>query len=111
GFGCALPMRRRRSQYQFQTKFGSRANASGVASFVGSRFRRYPSLPRKVGIPLSAETPAPVITRTRMQILALACSGQPPLPITWHLLLITLPPTPIRFAALCFVPPATSVAP
>ena len=37
-FGRALRMRCRRSRYQSQTNCGSRANASGVASFVGSRF-------------------------------------------------------------------------
>ena len=31
-FGCALRMRCRRSRYHSQTSFGSRANASGVAS-------------------------------------------------------------------------------
>src|ERR1044072_195367 len=59
-----------RSRYHSQTSLGLFANASGVASFAGSRFRQYPSLPRKVGIPLSAETPAPVMTSTRINEMA-----------------------------------------
>ena len=60
GFGCALWMICRRQSYHSQTKRGSRAKASGDASFSGEKFRQSPFGPRNVGIPLSAEMPAPV---------------------------------------------------
>jgi cysteinyl-tRNA synthetase len=55
----------RRQRYQRQTRSGSRRNASGVASSSGSYFSQRPlCASRKVGTPLSAETPAPVSTQT-----------------------------------------------
>ena len=46
---------------------GSRAKASGVASFIGSNRAQMPPASRKVPRPLSAETPAPVRTKTLMR--------------------------------------------
>ena len=42
-----------------------RAKASAVASCSGRKLFQSPPAPRNVGIPLAAETPAPVITVTR----------------------------------------------
>lgn len=60
GFGCALWMIWRRQSYHSQTSLGSFAKAFGDASFSGEKFLHSPEGPRKVGIPLSAEIPAPV---------------------------------------------------
>lgn len=65
GFGCASATRRRRCSYHSQTVRGSRANASGVARSSGRYDFHHPPAERNVGIPLSAETPAPVRTTTR----------------------------------------------
>ena len=55
----------RRQSYQRVTVSGSRANPSGDASSWGSNFAHNPSMAsRKVGMPLSADTPAPVNTTT-----------------------------------------------
>ena len=43
-------------------------NACGVASVMGRRDRHNPPLPRNVGTPLAADTPAPVITVTRAAV-------------------------------------------
>src|SRR5512134_4150904 len=62
GLGEQFRMISRRHWYHSHTVFGSAANASGVARDIGSRFLHIPPGPRKVGTPLSAETPAPVRT-------------------------------------------------
>ena len=48
----------------FPHETGSRSKASGVAKSSARKFRQSPSVPRKVGTPLSAEIPAPVSTVT-----------------------------------------------
>src|SRR5690606_23966820 len=64
-FGCALSTAARRSAYQRQTGAGSARNPASVASVSGSKRAHRPvSASRKVGIPLSADTPAPVKTTT-----------------------------------------------
>lgn len=56
---------RLRHSYQPQHKPGSARNASAVASFDASKFSQRPvSVSLKVGIPLSADAPAPVKTTT-----------------------------------------------
>ncbi|MNT36719.1 hypothetical protein D3C72_1728200 [compost metagenome] len=67
---AALGMARRtcarRHSYQPHTISGCALNASGVASACASKRDHRPvSAPRKVAMPLSAETPAPVKTTTR----------------------------------------------
>jgi hypothetical protein len=65
GFGAACFTSSRRQAYHSQTRRGSRANASGVASSCGSyRDQRPVWASRKVGTPLSAEMPEPVRTAT-----------------------------------------------
>src|SRR5215472_4140699 len=55
----------RRHSYHPQTSLGSRRKAAGFASSVTSNFSHSPvCLSRNVGMPLSAETPAPVRTAT-----------------------------------------------
>src|ERR1043165_674505 len=63
-FGSAARTRPRRISYHSHTMAGSRANASGVASSSARKLRHNPPSPRNVGMPLSAETPAPVKTTT-----------------------------------------------
>ena len=63
-FGSAARTRPRRHSYHSHTSAGSRANASGVASSSARKLRHNPPSPRNVGMPLSAETPAPVKTTT-----------------------------------------------
>ena len=48
------------SAYHSHTSVGSRPNAPAVASSSARNWRHSPPLPRKVGTPLAAETPAPV---------------------------------------------------
>ena len=63
GFGFAARTMARRMAYQLQTIAGRAANASGVASSSGwNRDHQPVSASRNVGMPLSAETPAPVST-------------------------------------------------
>ena len=65
--GSAFRTNARRHSYQPHTKGGSRSNASSVASSAASNFSHNPvCLSRNVGIPLSADTPAPVKTTTRV---------------------------------------------
>src|SRR5690606_4666138 len=65
GLGCACSTFMRRHSYQPHTSAGSRRNASGVARSAGSKRSHSPvSASRKVGMPLSADTPAPVKTTT-----------------------------------------------
>jgi len=65
--GCAASTSPRRHSYQPHTNAGSRSNAYGVASSAASNCSHRPvCLSRKVGIPLSADTPAPVRTVTRV---------------------------------------------
>src|SRR5258708_24488769 len=67
GLGGALRPAARLHSYQPHTNAGSRSKAYGVASSAASNFSQRPvCLSRKVGIPLSAETPAPVRTATRV---------------------------------------------
>src|SRR5690625_1808971 len=59
--GWACRTRCRRHSYQPQTSSGWRSKASGVASSIGSYCAHNPvRSSRKVGTPLSAETPAPL---------------------------------------------------
>ena len=55
----------RRQSYHSQTSDGSRRKAWGVASCSGRCVRQSPPGPRNVGMPLAAETPAPLITVIR----------------------------------------------
>ena len=65
GLGCARNTFMRRHSYHPQTSSSSLRKASGVARSVASKRSHRPvSASRKVGIPLSAETPAPVKTTT-----------------------------------------------
>jgi hypothetical protein len=59
----------RRQSYHSQTSRGSRRNAAGVASSSGRKLRHKPPLPRNVGTPLAAETPAPVTTVMRAAVV------------------------------------------
>src|ERR1051325_4594431 len=63
-FGSAARTRPRRHSYHSHTSAGSRANACGVAKSSARKLRHKPPSPRNVGMPLSAETPAPVKTTT-----------------------------------------------
>src|SRR5690606_25632765 len=72
GLGETCASRARRHSYQPHTSSGSARKASGVARRWGSKRAQSPVwASRKVAIPLSAETPAPVNTTTR-----LACARQ-----------------------------------
>ena len=63
----AAAMSPRRQSYQRQTSSGSRLKASGVASSSGRyRLHRLSCSPRKVGMPLAAEIPAPENTVIRV---------------------------------------------
>src|SRR5581483_7326855 len=65
GLGWAWATRQRRHAYHSHTSFGLRRNAPGVARSSGRNFAHRPvCVSRKVGTPLSAETPAPVRTVT-----------------------------------------------
>src|SRR5262249_27392394 len=66
----------RRQSYHSQTRRGSFAKAWGVARSSGLYCFQRPSAPRKVGMPLSAEMPAPVRTTTEeaARIQCRACS-------------------------------------
>lgn len=76
GFGFAAAHFSRRQSYQRVTVSGSRANASGVASWLGSYLAQSPSIAsRNVGIPLSAETPAPVSTTTACELCRALTNG------------------------------------
>src|SRR5215472_2128464 len=67
GFGFAAATSWRRRAYHSQTRPGLRRNARGVARSSGLYFAHRPVwASRKVGTPLSAETPAPVNTATRL---------------------------------------------
>src|SRR5574341_290064 len=74
GFGFAsfaIPLLQ---SYHSQTSLGSLWNASWLASSSDLYFLHNPSFPRNVGIPLSAEMPAPVRTTIldEFSIIALA---------------------------------------
>src|SRR5437667_7635 len=71
GFGFASATSLRRYAYHSQTRRGLRRNARGVASSSGLNFDHRPVwASRKVGRPLSADTPAPVSTTTRLALLS-----------------------------------------
>ncbi len=63
--GSAFAQARRRSSYHCQTSFGSRAKPAGVVRSWKRWVCQKPPLLRKVGMPLSADTPAPVSTTIR----------------------------------------------
>ena len=66
GFGRACSTMRKRMRYQSVTSAGSRANASGVARSSARKLRHSAAAPlRNVGMPLSAEIPAPVNAAAR----------------------------------------------
>src|SRR5688572_25525017 len=77
GFGWQRAIRERRQSYHSQTSRGSRANEFGVARSSARKLRQRPSAPRKVGTPLAAETPAPVIAVMRLArcIFDASCSS------------------------------------
>ena len=60
--GRALAIAVRRQSYHSHTSCGFMANASGVARSSARNCRHNPSSPRKVGMPLADDTPAPVKT-------------------------------------------------
>src|SRR5258707_977756 len=62
GLGAACAISPRRQSYHSHTNLGSRANASGVARSSARKLPHKPPFPRNVGMPLSAEMPAPVST-------------------------------------------------
>lgn len=65
GFGLAASTFERRHSYHPHTNAGSLRNASAVANTAGSKRSHKPvKASRNVGMPLSAETPAPVNTTT-----------------------------------------------
>ena len=61
-FGRASAIAVRRQSYHSHTSCGFMANASGVARSSARNCRHRPSSPRKVGMPLADDTPAPVKT-------------------------------------------------
>jgi hypothetical protein len=62
--GCASAITLRRQSYHSHTNFGSRAKPCGVANSSARYVRHTPPGPRNVGMPLSADMPAPVSTAT-----------------------------------------------
>ena len=64
-FGWHAAMSERRQSYHSHTSAGSRAKAPGVARSSARNWRHRPPVPRKVGTPLAADTPAPVSTVIR----------------------------------------------
>jgi hypothetical protein len=65
GFGCTVKTFLRRHSYHSQTSLGFLRNAAGVARSSGLKLAHNPvCASRKVGTPLSADTPAPVSTAT-----------------------------------------------
>ena len=73
GLGWACITFIRRHSYQPQTSDLSERKPFGLASMVASKFSYKPvCASRNVGIPLSAETPAPVYTTTFRAFLTLA---------------------------------------
>src|SRR3990172_3002813 len=64
GFGRTLRMIFLRNSYHSHTSCGFLKKASGLANSSALNLPHKPSLPLKVGTPLSAEIPAPVSTAT-----------------------------------------------